>query len=66
MLFQFYLLVLWLSYVLPVNTYALLYQTASLVNILFFAALTNNDINKGSALVVKIIFYNKNFIHSFE
>ena len=31
---------------LPVNTYPLLYQTASLANILFFAALRNNEINK--------------------
>ena len=46
MFFHFYLLILWLPYVLPVNTYPLLYQTASLTNILF-EALTNSNINKG-------------------
>ena len=59
MFLYFYLLILWLPYVLPVNTYLLLYQTTSLSNILFFAALTNNDINKVSALTIKIIFFKK-------
>ena len=58
MFFHFYLLILWLPYVLPVNTDPLLYQTASLANILFLASLTNNDINKASALAIKI---KKNF-----
>ena len=39
---------LWLPYMLPENTYPLLYQTASL----FFAALTNNNINKVCRMVV--------------
>ena len=56
MFFDFYLLLSWLPYVLPVNTYTLFYQTASLASILFFAALTNNDLNKVSALAVKIIY----------
>ena len=50
MFFHFYLLILQLPYVLPVNTYPLLYQIASLANILFFTALTNKDINKVPAL----------------
>ena len=56
MIFHFYLLIMWLLYVLPVNNYLLLYQTASLPNILSFAALTNNDINNVPALAIKIIF----------
>ena len=55
MFFHFYLLILQLPYVLPVNTYPLFYQTARLTNILFFVAFTNNDINKVSALAIRII-----------
>ena len=64
--FHSYLLILWLPYVLPVITYPLFYKTASLANILFFAALTYNDINKVLALAIKNIFSKKKFIHSFE
>ena len=56
MFLHFYLLILWLAYMLPVNTSPLLYQTASFANILFLASLTNNDIKKVSALAIKIIF----------
>ena len=66
MFFHFYLLILCLPYVLPVNTFPFLYQTASLANILFFAALTNNDINKVSALSIKIIFLEKKLYSFFR
>ena len=52
MFFHFYLLILWLPNVFPVNTYPLLYETASLTNILFFVTMTNNDTNKVPALAV--------------
>ena len=61
-LFHFYLLILWLLYVLLVNTYPLFFETASLANILFFAALTNNDINKVAALEIKTISHKRNII----
>ena len=66
MFFYFYLLILWLPYVLPINTYPLLYKTASLANIPFFVALTSNDTNKVCALTIKIIFKKKNFIYPFQ
>ena len=52
----FHLLILWLPLVLFLNTYSLLYQTATLDNILFFAVVTNNDINKVPALAIEIVF----------
>ena len=51
---------------LPVNTYPFPYETASLANILFVAALKNNDINKVSALAIKVLFKRKSLIHYFK
>ena len=48
--FCFYLLTLSRSYELSLKVYSLLYQAASLTNIFFSTALTNNNINKVSAL----------------
>ena len=62
MFFHFYFLILRLPYVLPVNVYPLLYQTANLANIHFFAALKNENINKVSTLAIKVIFLGENFI----
>ena len=62
--FHFYLLIVYLPYVLPVNTHPLLYQTASVAHIFFFAASTNNDVNKVSALAIKITFEKIRFINS--
>ena len=59
----FYLLILWLFYVLHVNTYLMLYQTASLANIFFSAALTTNDIKKVSALF-SLFWINKKRIYT--
>ena len=56
MFLHFYVSILCLPYVLPANTYLLLYQTASLANILFFAVLTYSEIYKVPDLTIKIIF----------
>lgn len=45
--------ILWLPDVLSINVYSLLYETGSLANILFFAALTNSNTNTVPILAIQ-------------
>ena len=45
--------ILWLPDVLSMNVYSLLYQTGSLANRFFFAALTNSNMNTVPILAIQ-------------
>ena len=53
MFFYFNLLIMWLPYVLSINVYSFLHQTASLANIFFVAALPSNNVNIVPAFLCK-------------